>query len=220
MVEHAVTQRSRIADDLLRAIRGGEYPVGAKLPSERRLAERYSVSRPVIREALGMLSTLDVIETQMGRGAFVTSADVEIEPTQTFGLLDIVDTREVIETGALRLASNRADDRDRQRVGAAFEALEEAVLGGKETTEPDISLHLSIVEAARSGMLLKLWSDMNDEIAQTVRISPHGKAMSKEILEDHRRLAAGITAGGLEEALRACSGLYDEHRQFLRSLLG
>ena len=220
MVEHAVTQRSRIADDLLRAIRSGEYPVGAKLPSERQLAERYSVSRPVIREALGMLSTLDVIETQMGRGAFVTSADVEIEPTQTFGLLDIVDTREVIEAGALRLASNRADDQARQRVGAAFEALEEAVLGGKETTEPDISLHLSIVEAARSGMLLKLWSDMNDEIAQTVRISPHGKAMSKEILEDHRRLAAGITAGGLEEALRACSGLYDEHRQFLRSLLG
>ena len=220
MVEHAVTRRSRIADDLLRAIRSGEYPVGAKLPSERQLAERYSVSRPVIREALGMLSTLDVIETQMGRGAFVTSADVEIEPTQTFGLLDIVDTREVIEAGALRLASNRADDQARQRVGAAFEALEEAVLNGKETTEPDISLHLSIVEAACSGMLLKLWSDMNDEIAQTVRISPHGKAMSKEILEDHRRLAAGITVGGLEEALRACSGLYDEHRRFLRFLLG
>ncbi len=220
MAENTVTQRSRIADDLLRAIRDGQYPVGTKLPSERQLAEQYSVSRPVIREALGMLSTLDVIETQMGRGAFVTNADVEIEPTQTFGLLDIVDTREVIEAGALRLASARADDGDRRKVGAAFQALEEAVLGGKETTEPDIALHLSIVEAARSGMLLKLWSDMTGEIAQTVRISPHGKAMSKDILEDHRRLAAGITAGELDEALHACSGLYNDHRQFLRSLLG
>jgi DNA-binding FadR family transcriptional regulator len=156
----------------------------------------------------------------MGRGAFVTNADVEIEPTQTFGLLDIVDTREVIEAGALRLASDRAADEDRQKVSAAFNALEEAVLGGKETTEPDIALHLSIVEAARSGMLLKLWSDMTAEIAQTVRISPHGKAMSKEILEGHRRLAAGVTTGELDEALHACADLYNDHRQFLRSLLG
>jgi GntR family transcriptional repressor for pyruvate dehydrogenase complex len=220
LADNSVTQRSRIADDLLRTIRDGEYPVGAKLPSERQLAEQYSVSRPVIREALGMLSTLDVIEIQVGRGAFVTSADVEIEPTQKFGLLDIVDTREVIEAGALRLASDRADDHDREKVAAAFEALEAAVLAGKETTEPDIALHLSIVEAARSGMLLKLWSDMTGEIAQTVRISPHGKAMSKEILEDHRRLAAGITAGELDEAMHACSDLYNDHRQFLRSLLG
>ncbi|ORA39199.1 FadR/GntR family transcriptional regulator [Mycobacterium aquaticum] len=220
MTENPVTQRSRIADDLLRAIRDGEYRVGAKLPSERQLAEQYSVSRPVIREALGMLSTLDVIEIQVGRGAFVTNADVSIERTQRFGLLDIIDTREVIEAGALRLAAARADDEDKQRVAAAFEALEDAVLGGKETTEPDIALHLSIVQAARSGMLLKLWSEMTDEIAQTVRISPHGRAMSKEILDDHRRLAAGITGGELDEALQACSGLYDDHRQFLRSLLG
>ncbi|GAS92891.1 FadR/GntR family transcriptional regulator [Mycolicibacterium brisbanense] len=220
MVENSATQRSRIADELLRTIRDGGYPVGAKLPSERQLAEQFSVSRPVIREALGMLSTLDVIEIQMGRGAFVTNADVEIEQTQKFGLLDIVDTREVIEAGALRLASQRADEQDRQKVAAAFEALEEAVLTGRETTELDIALHLSIVEAARSGMLLKLWSDMTSEIAQTVRISPHGKAMSKEILEDHRRLAAGITSGNVDEALHACSDLYNDHRQFLRSLLG
>lgn len=220
MVENSATQRSRIADELLRTIRDGGYPVGAKLPSERQLAEQFSVSRPVIREALGMLSTLDVIEIQMGRGAFVTNADVEIEQTQKFGLLDIVDTREVIEAGALRLASQRADEQDRQKVAAAFEALEGAVLTGRETTELDIALHLSIVEAARSGMLLKLWSDMTSEIAQTVRISPHGKAMSKEILEDHRRLAAGITSGSVDEALHACSDLYNDHRQFLRSLLG
>lgn len=220
MAENPVTQRSRIADDLLRAIRDGGYAVGAKLPSERQLAEQYSVSRPVIREALGMLSTLDVIEIQVGRGAFVTNADVEIEQTQRFGLLDIIDAREVIESGALRLASGRADEQDRQRVGAAFDALEDAVISGRETTEADMALHLSIVEAARSGMLLKLWSDMTDEIAQTVRISPHGKSMNKEILEDHRRLAAGITAGDMDGALAACSVLYNDHRTFLRSLLG
>jgi GntR family transcriptional regulator, transcriptional repressor for pyruvate dehydrogenase complex len=220
LVENTMTQRSRIADDLLRAIRDGEYPVGAKLPSERKLADQYAVSRPVIREALGMLSTLDVIDIQIGRGAFVTSADVEIAPTQRFGLLDIVDAREVIEAGALRLAAERATEDDRNAVAAAFDALEHAVLAGKETTEPDIALHQSIVQAARSGMLVKLWSEMTDEIAQTVRISPHGKAMSKEILDGHRRLTAGVTRGELADALSACSDLYDDHRQFLRSLLG
>ena len=218
--ESTLTHRARVAEDLLRAIREGTYPVGAKLPSERQLAEQYSVSRPVIREALGMLTTLDVVEVQIGRGAFVISADVTLEPAQRYGLLDILDAREAIEAGALRLASIRVDASTKQKVSDALAALERAITNNKETTDPDLALHLAIVEAAGSGMLLKLWTDMTDEIAHTVRISPHGKAMSSEILDGHRRMAAGITEGDLDMALKACAQLYDDHRQFLRSLLG
>lgn len=215
-----MTQRSRIADDLLKTIRAGRFPIGSKLPSERRLAEQYGVSRPVIREALGMLSTLDVVDIQLGRGAFVINTDVELEREQKFGLIDVVDAREVIESGALRLADVRADDNAKNQVAAAFRALEEAVAAKIDTTELDLALHHSIVEAARSPMLLKLWADMTEEITHTVRISPHGRSMNAEILEGHRKLAAGISEGELEAALHACSALYDGHRDFLRSLLG
>lgn len=43
---------------------------GSKIPSERQLAQRLSVSRPVVREALKELRGRGIIETQRGRGSF------------------------------------------------------------------------------------------------------------------------------------------------------
>ena len=45
---------------------------GSKIPSERQLAQRLSVSRPVVREALKELRGRGIIETQRGRGSFVS----------------------------------------------------------------------------------------------------------------------------------------------------
>jgi len=214
------TQRSRIADDLLAAIRSQKYPVGSKLPSERALADEYGVSRPVVREALGMLSSLDVLEVQMGRGAFVVSADVQVSQPTDFRLVDVVDAREAIEAGALRLAADRARKPEKTAVERALSDLEAAVRLGSETADADMALHRAIVHAARAPMLEKLWNDITSEIAQTIRISPHGRTMSPEILADHRELATGVTQDRLGEALAACARLYDDHRRFLRELLG
>jgi GntR family transcriptional repressor for pyruvate dehydrogenase complex len=214
------TQRSRIADDLLAAIRSQKYPVGSKLPSERALADEYGVSRPVVREALGMLSSLDVLEVQMGRGAFVISADVQVSQPTDFRLVDVVDAREAIEAGALRLAADRARKPEKTAVERALTELETAVRLGSETADADMALHRAILHAARAPMLEKLWNDITSEIAQTIRISPHGRTMSPEILADHRELAAGVTSDELGAALAACRRLYDDHRRFLRDLLG
>lgn len=218
-IESRGTQRARIADDLLRGIREQQYPVGSKLPSERQLADTYGVSRPVIREALGMLSMLDVIDVQMGRGAFVTSADVTTDSQAEYGLLDVVDAREAIEAGALRLAVQRARKKEKDEVREALAVLERAVRLSEETASADLALHRSIVRAARSPILMKLWSDMNEEIAQTIRVSPHGRAMSDGILKDHQALAKGVVEGDLTGALHATATLYDQHRAFLKSLL-
>lgn len=213
-------QRSVIADDLLRSIRGQQLPVGSKLPSERQLADRYGVSRTVVREALGMLITLDVIEVQMGRGAFVTSSDVSVDAYDDYTLVDIVDAREAIERGAIRLATSRADADSLKQVSEALAALRDHVRKGRDTVELDLELHRSVLGAARSPKLMRLWTDMTAEIAQTIRVSPHGRSMSEDIFRDHEALVAGMLNGDVTAADEACSRLYAEHRAFLRSLLG
>lgn len=220
MTAGSLTQRSRIADDLLRSIREQEYPVGTKLPSERQLAEQYGVSRPVVREALGMLSSLDVIEIQMGRGTFVTSADVHLEQTSEYGLLDIIDAREAIEAGAIKLAVARARRQERSAVEAALRSLEAAVSDGGETIELDLALHEAIVKAARAPVLLTLWAGMTKEIEQTIRVSPHGRSMSEAILAQHRELAVAVVTKDRVRGLETSEQLYAEHRRFLRALLG
>jgi GntR family transcriptional regulator len=61
----------QVADDLRARIAAGEYQQGARLPSERELIEVYAVSRPTIRDAVGLLRTEGVVIAEHGRGLFV-----------------------------------------------------------------------------------------------------------------------------------------------------
>ncbi len=61
----------QVADRLRGAIQSGELRPGEALPTEKQLAERYGVSRPTIRAALGLLRTEGLIDARQGSGAFV-----------------------------------------------------------------------------------------------------------------------------------------------------
>jgi GntR family transcriptional regulator len=61
----------QIAQRLRSAILAGEHAPGEALPGESVLSERYGVSRPVIRQALGLLQTEGLITVEHGRGTYV-----------------------------------------------------------------------------------------------------------------------------------------------------
>jgi GntR family transcriptional regulator len=60
-----------IADDLRAKIESGELAPGAKLPSERDLADQYGTARNTAREAVRILSDAGIVLTDHGRGSFV-----------------------------------------------------------------------------------------------------------------------------------------------------
>lgn len=64
----------RVASEIAEGIRGGEWQVGAKLPSERLLCERYGASTITIRRALREITQLGLIVTRPGDGSFVQNA--------------------------------------------------------------------------------------------------------------------------------------------------
>jgi GntR family transcriptional repressor for pyruvate dehydrogenase complex len=215
------SQTSRVADELLRRIESGEYPVGSRLPSERQLATEFELSRPVIREAMRMLTMLQVIDVQVGRGAFVTEApDVGLLDAEADrDLFDVIDVREIIEGGALRLAHGRATPAARESVADALRRLREAVDRHEETTDLDTRLHETIIEASGSSILREIWHGLQGEIRRSIRVSPTGRFMSAEVLRDHEALAAGVIDGELDEALAAASRLHLDNRVFLSELL-
>lgn len=61
MVAHALKER----------ILGGEYGIGASLPSERELSERYAVSRQTVRAALRLLREERLVSSRQGAGTVV-----------------------------------------------------------------------------------------------------------------------------------------------------
>lgn len=71
MVETKVHYKhSALAGQILENIRLGIYAVGAKLPAERDLSERFAVSRNTVRESLSALFAAGILERR-GRGAYV-----------------------------------------------------------------------------------------------------------------------------------------------------
>jgi GntR family transcriptional regulator, transcriptional repressor for pyruvate dehydrogenase complex len=64
-------QVTQIATRLEQAILGGEFAPGERLPSERVLSARLGVSRSVVREALGRLTSLGLVRSQHGSGTRV-----------------------------------------------------------------------------------------------------------------------------------------------------
>jgi GntR family transcriptional regulator len=61
----------QIADDLRRKIESGQIAPRAQLPTEAELMAQFDVSRNTIRDAMRLLITRRVIDTQPGRGTFV-----------------------------------------------------------------------------------------------------------------------------------------------------
>ncbi len=70
-------KREYVASQIMEAIRSGEFKIGDKLPSEQAMAESIGVSRPSIREALGALRIVGIIETINGVGTVVKKNNIE-----------------------------------------------------------------------------------------------------------------------------------------------
>lgn len=95
----------QVAEALEKEIRDGDAPIGTPLPSERALAEKYHVSRNVIRQALSQLADKNLIERIPDRGATISySCDEKVILTikqllltHQSSFLDALEIREVLE---------------------------------------------------------------------------------------------------------------------------
>ena len=102
---------NKIVRELLGRVSSGQYEVGCKLPAERVLCAELGVSRGTVREAMGNLASLGVIDIRHGSGAYVRRLQRETIPSsllpQDFNdvtIADILIARKAIETAAVRLA--------------------------------------------------------------------------------------------------------------------
>ena len=77
----------QIKDFIRGGIESGEFPSDARLPSERKLAQQFDVSRLTVTKALKELETEGLIYTRVGKGTFVrpwAKIDQKLETLSSF----------------------------------------------------------------------------------------------------------------------------------------
>lgn len=142
---------------MLERIRRGDWKPGTVLPGERELGREFGTSRVPLREALSMMRSLGVLETQHGRKSVIrplnTAVLEQIFPLMfclegAAGFAQIFDLRLAVESRTAYLAAERrsADDlAELAALAARFRAQHEA--DSPECVATDLAFHVRLAEA-------------------------------------------------------------------------
>jgi GntR family transcriptional repressor for pyruvate dehydrogenase complex len=206
------TRLYRHVIDVLRAeIEGAVLRPGDRLPSEKRLVERFNVSRLTIREAVIGLEILGLVEPRHGSGVFVRSSRVtQAAPTGglDIGPVELIEARRIVEVQTAALAALEATD---EQIAAMRDILadmdkEERAEGNAEWIA-DRDFHLAIARASQNAVLAMMVEAMWD----LRRRSPLSHEMLERIaragqtprIADHHRILEAIEKRDPTAARRA-----------------
>lgn len=163
--------------------------------SERQLAERLSLGRMPVREALRELVKDGLLESLPGRGTLVRHLSAN-------ELQEIYEARQAIEGMTAFLAAKRGPTPALKAFRARFDAL-------LETPDPDLravqqagqEFHIAIVDAARNRELARILAGLQARIALTLKIAAE-KCPSRITvsLREHVGILDAIEAGDAAEA--------------------
>lgn len=203
----------------LRAFLGsGEVVAGRRLPGEHEMAERFAVSRPVLRQALARLRAEGWIETRKGSGTVLRHPPSPGPVPVSFGALEnIPDVRALLEFRCgveSEMAARAARVRDEARVIAvrqAYGRLEAAILAGELAIEEDIQFHAAVAAASANRFYVATLAAMADQTRFSIRLTRELSPQAPEVRfadnrREHAAIVAAIEAGDEAAARQAMTG--------------
>lgn len=208
LLKASLRKRETLADQIygriLELIASGQMPEGAKLPSEHQISERFSVSRPVVREALSRLRDDGIVAARHGVGSFVRRRPPQglIEHARAddvAGLMRCMEARLAIEAATARHAALRATDRDVERIEAAMRHLETTMRARQPDREADFDFHMAVAQASGNEVFCEMLNAVRPLMLEAISV------------------AQKLTSAGIEARIEA---VVDEHRRILEAIRG
>lgn len=155
---------TNIVQELEEQIRTGELVEGTKLPSERVMAEKYGVSRNVIREAFKVMSEKGLVNILIGKGAYVSVPKAEkiseklqdaISVSKS-NLNDILEVREVLERAIAKKAIQGATKKNISRLEELYNSMIKYYNNPIKFGEEDMKFHIEIANCTGNEMFVLL----------------------------------------------------------------
>jgi GntR family transcriptional repressor for pyruvate dehydrogenase complex len=203
----------RTADEAVRQIEllllDGVLSSGDRLPSERELAEKLDISRPVLREALKELENRQLIVSRHGGGTYVAELIGQVFSKPVAELVsrheratrDYLEYRRELEGHAAELAARRATAADHERLDTIIARMRTAHADedfGLEL-DSDVELHNAIGEAAHNIILMHTlracYKLLSEGIFHHRRVIFELPGARTKLLEQHEAIVTAIVSG-------------------------
>ncbi|HWU61610.1 MAG TPA: FadR/GntR family transcriptional regulator [Ensifer sp.] len=156
----------QVADQIRASVQAKGLRKGARLPSERDLAQELGVSRPSLREALIALEIEGTVEIRGGSGIYLSMEgprSSDAAPTLGESPSELMQARALVEGSAVVLAAGRMTEEALASLGTALEAMAQAVKAGRDPLEEDKAFHLLIARLTGNTVIAKIVSDLFEE---------------------------------------------------------
>lgn len=191
------TTVDKLSEDIAEAILSGEFAPGSRL-DEQALADRYSVSRTPVREAIRQLATTGLIEVRPRRGAIVAM----VTPAQLETLFVAMGE---LEATCARLSALSMATTERRRLKALHDQMGELAGAGDADAFADANfqLHTMIYAGAHNDVLADMTSAMRRRLAPFRRAQFHLPGRLPRSHGEHEIVVSAIMRGDATAAHEA-----------------
>ena len=203
---------------------------GSRLPKEAELAERFQVSRIVVREAMKILEDRGVVEVRAGRGTMTMAPSPERvkesllrlfgdQPVPTMQEMEsLLELRQVLEETSASLAAVRATESDVHAIELALTEMSREDADITETIEADLRFHRAVMHAAHNQYLELVADPVMSVFLLQIKLTDSfhtGLAMHRDIF---LQIKAHNPIGAREAVRRLMKRTLNDSRKALKSL--
>ncbi|MDE0308142.1 MAG: FadR/GntR family transcriptional regulator [Albidovulum sp.] len=195
---------TQVCRELGRRIVGGHLPEHAQIDDESKLAEKFGVSKPVIREAVKLLVGKGLLEVRRGsgtrvrhRGSWALLDDdvlawhLSVDPKPDF-LRQLMDIRRMMEPKAAGWAADFGLDQQHRTISEAQSRMEQDALSVEDFVVADAQFHRAILRAANNEILRSMEGVIFSALLSSIRLTNSDPRENKSSIPFHREVLEAI----------------------------
>ena len=169
----------QIVDQIEALILEGKLHPGDQLPSERELAEQFSVSRTAVHEAVKALSEKVLVAIEGGRGTFITQGVSKalrrslgwiVQSGEGNPLANLVQVRTILEPEIAAIAAEVASEQDLESLERAVNVMDFALTNADVYVEADLEFHLALARATQNRLIPTLIDPIVDLLGNSGKV--------------------------------------------------
>ena len=215
---------TQIAREIGRRIVAGNYMQGDLIEDEGALADRYQVSRSVIRDAVKVLVGKGLLEVRRGIGTRVRirsdwglfDDDVlawhQSAPPSAEFLRQLMDFRLVIEPKAARWAAERGTESGHALIKEAQARMEDEKGAIEDFVIADALFHRSVLRASNNDFLQAMEGVIYSALLESIRLTNKDPRGNETSIPFHRAVTDAILIRDAAEAEARMERLLDDAR--------